>query len=59
MKKAKAKYDLLGNNGKWGAKSSNQQKISMLESQVHELQDLKLSAQLTPKFKEGEKEQKG
>jgi hypothetical protein len=55
MKKAKAKYDLLVNSGKWGAKSPDQEKIIALEAQVKELKDLKLSAQLINKLKQGQK----
>ena len=50
MQKAKAKYDLLVNSGKWGAKSPNQEKIVALEAQPIELKDLKLSAQLANKL---------
>ena len=55
MKKAKAKYDLLVNSGKWGAKSPDQEKIIALEAQVKELKDLKLSAQLMNKLKHSQK----
>jgi hypothetical protein len=55
MKKAKAKYDLLVNSGKLGAKSPDQEKIIALEAQVKELKDLKLSAQLMNKLKQGQK----
>ena len=55
MKKAKAKYDLLVNSGKWGAKSPDQEKIVALEAQVKELKDLKLSAQLMNKLMQGQK----
>jgi uncharacterized protein (DUF4415 family) len=51
-KKANAEFDLLTNSGKWGAKSPDQVKIIALESQVRELKDLKLSAQLIHKLKE-------
>ena len=44
MKKAKDKYDLLVNSGKWGAKSPDQEKIIALEAQLNDLQNLKLSA---------------
>ncbi len=37
MKKAKAKYDLLVNSGKWGAKSPDQEKIIALEAQLKDL----------------------
>ena len=56
MKKAKAKYDLLVNSGKWGAKLPDQEKIIALEAQVKELKDLKLSAQLMNKLKQGQKD---
>jgi len=60
MKKAKAKYDLLVNSGKWGAKSPDQEKIIALEAQLKDLQNLKLSAQLINKLKQGQKQgQKG
>jgi hypothetical protein len=55
MKKAKAKYDLLLNSRKWGAKSPDQEKIIALKAQVKELKDLKLSAQLLNKLKQGQK----
>jgi hypothetical protein len=55
MKQAKAKYDLLVNSGKWGAKSPDQEKIIALEAQVKELKDLKLSTQLINKLKQGQK----
>ena len=44
MKKAKAKYDLLVNSGKWGEKSADKEKIIALEAQLKDLQNLKLSA---------------
>jgi predicted metal-dependent hydrolase len=53
MKKAKAKYDLLVNSGKWGAKSPDQEKIIALKAQAKELNDLKLLAQLMNKLKQG------
>jgi hypothetical protein len=56
MKKAKAKYDLLVNSGKWGAKSPDQEKIIALEAKVKELKDLKLSAELIRKLEEDENE---
>ena len=46
------------NRGKWVAKSPDQETIIVLEAQVRELKDLKLSAQLMHKLKEGEKEQR-
>jgi hypothetical protein len=52
-KKAKAKYNLLVNSGKWGAKSPDQEKIIALKTHVKELKDLKLSAQLMNKLKQG------
>jgi hypothetical protein len=52
MKKAKAKYDLLVNSEKWGAKSPDQEKIIALEAKVKELKDLKLSAKLIRKLEE-------
>jgi hypothetical protein len=52
MKKAKAKFDLLVNSGKWGAKSPDQEKIILLKAQVIELKDLKLSVQLIHMLKE-------
>jgi hypothetical protein len=58
MKKAKAKFDLLVNSGKWGAKSPEQKKIIALKAQVKDLKDLKLSAQLICKLKEDGKEQR-
>ena len=58
MKKAKAKFDLLVNSGKWGVKSPDQEKITSLEAQVCELKDLKLSAQLIHKLKEDGEEQR-
>ena len=58
MKKAKAKYDLLVNCKKWGAKSPDQEKIIALEAEVKELKDLKLSTQLICKVKEGDQDQK-
>jgi hypothetical protein len=39
MKKANAKYDLLVNSGKWGAKSPDQEKIIALNAHVKELKD--------------------
>ena len=54
MKKAKAKYDLLVNSGKWGAKSPDQEKIIALEAQLKDLQNLKLSQQLINKLKQGQ-----
>ena len=54
MKKAKAKYDLLVNSGKWGAKSPDQEKIIALEAQPKDLQNLKLSPQLINKLKQGQ-----
>ena len=56
MKKAKAKYDLLVNSGKWGARSPDQEKIIALEAEVKELKDLKLSAKLIRKLKEDDDE---
>jgi hypothetical protein len=56
MKKAKAKYDLLVNSGKWGAKSPDQEKIIALEAKVKELKDLKLSAELLRKLEEDDNE---
>ena len=58
MKKAKAKYDLLVNSRKWGAKFPDQEKIIALEAKVKELKDLKLSAQLLCKLKEDDQDQK-
>jgi hypothetical protein len=55
MKKAKAKFDLLVNSGKWGAKSPDQEKIIALEAQLKQLKDLKLSAQLIKKLKQDTK----
>eukprot|EP00804_Cyclotella_cryptica_P030718 CCRYP_009136-RA/>CCRYP_009136-RA protein AED:0.27 eAED:0.27 QI:0/-1/0/1/-1/1/1/0/399 len=52
MKKAKAKFDLLVNSGKWGAKSPDQEKIIALEAEGKELKDLKLSAELICKLEE-------
>ena len=46
------------NSGKWGAKSPDQEKITALKAQVHDLKDLKLSAQLIHKLKEDGKEQR-
>jgi len=57
MKKAKAKFDLLVNSGKWGGKSPDQEKIIALEAHVKELKDLKLSEQLLNKLKQGQKRQ--
>ena len=57
VKKAKAKYYLLVNSGRWGVKSPDQEKIIALEAQVKELKDLKLSAQLIIKLKQGQKGQ--
>ena len=57
MKKAKAKYDLLVNSGKWRAKSADQEKFIALEAQVKELKDLKLLAQLINRLKQGQKGQ--
>jgi len=54
-KKAKAKYNLLVNSGKWGAKSPDLEKIIALKAQVRELKDLKLSVQLLKKLKQGQK----
>ncbi len=60
MKKAKAKYDMLVNSGKWGVKSPDQEKIIALEAQLKDLQNLKLSAHLINKLKQGQKQdQKG
>ena len=56
MKKAKAKYDLLVKKGKWGAKSPDQEKIIAPEAQLMDLQNLKLSAQLINKLKQGQKQ---
>ena len=50
MQKANAKYDLLINSGKWGAKSPDQEKIAALEAQLKELKDLKQSSQLANKL---------
>ena len=50
MRKAKAKYDLLVNSGKWGAKLPDQEKIITLEAQLKELKDLKLLAELAGKL---------
>ena len=58
MKKAKAKFDLLVNSRKWGAKSPDQENIIALEAQVCKLKDLKLSVQLIPELKEEGKEQR-
>ena len=44
MQKAKSKYDLLMNSGKWGSKSPNQEKTLALEAQLKE-QELKLFSQ--------------
>eukprot|EP00804_Cyclotella_cryptica_P009585 CCRYP_006288-RA/>CCRYP_006288-RA protein AED:0.46 eAED:0.46 QI:0/-1/0/1/-1/1/1/0/90 len=52
MKKAKAKFDLLVNSGKWGAKSPDQEKISH-SAQVKELKD---SAKLIRKLEEDDTE---
>ena len=57
-KKAKEKFDLLMNSGKWGTKSRDQEQIIALEAQMHELKDLKLSAQLIRKLKKDGKEQR-
>ena len=46
---------LLVNSGKWAEKFPDQEKIIALESQVKELKDLKLSAQLLNKLKEDRK----
>jgi hypothetical protein len=59
MKKAKAKYDLLVNSGKWGAKSPDQEKIIALEARLKQLQDLTLSKQLLAKLKQGQRGQGG
>lgn len=48
---------MLGNSSKWGAKSPDQEKIIALETQVKELKDLKLSAQLINKLKQDQKAQ--
>ena len=50
MQKAKAKYNLLMNSGKWGTKSPDQEKTVALKAQLKELKDLKLSAQLANKL---------
>ena len=57
MKKAKAKYDLLVNSDKRGAKSPVQEMIIALKAQVKELKDLKLSNQLINKLKQWQKGQ--
>jgi len=59
MKKAKAKFNLLMNSGKWGAKSPDQEKIISLKAQVKDLKDLKLSAQLIHKLREDGKGTEG
>eukprot|EP00804_Cyclotella_cryptica_P028443 CCRYP_014209-RA/>CCRYP_014209-RA protein AED:0.46 eAED:0.46 QI:0/-1/0/1/-1/1/1/0/68 len=51
-KKAKAKYDLLMNSGKLGAKSPDQEKIIALKVEVKDLKDLKPSAELIRKLEE-------
>ncbi len=61
MKKAKAKYNLLVNNRKWATKSPDHVKISTLVAKIKKikkLKDLKLSAHLICKLKEGDHNQK-
>ena len=54
IQKAKAKYDLPMNSGKWSTKSPNQEKILALEAQLKELKHLTLSTQLANKLNQNQ-----